>query len=80
MWFRFYQASKGLVNWKPFIVDVIARFENPERKNVQELFYKLNQTSTMADYEDKFEELKVMVLHKNRGFIEEYIVFSFLSG
>ncbi|XP_074343112.1 uncharacterized protein LOC141680927 [Apium graveolens] len=80
IWFRYYQASKGVVNWKLFIADVIARFENPDGMDVQELFNKLKQTSTVADYEDRFEELRAMVLHKNRGFTEEYFVSSFLSG
>lgn len=56
IWFRFYQASKGLVNWKSFIADVVARFENLECKDVQELFNKLKQTTTVADYEGRFEE------------------------
>ena len=77
IWFRFYQASKGLVAWKLFKVDVIAKFENPEGKDVQELFNKLKQTSLVAEYEDKFEELRAMVLHKNKGFTEEYFVSSF---
>lgn len=78
--FRFYQASKGLVAWKLFTADVIAKFKNPEGKDVQELFNKLKQTSSVAEYEDRFEELRAMVLYNNRGFTEEYFVSSFLSG
>lgn len=68
------------MNWKLFITDVVARFENPEHKDVQELFNKLKQVTTVDDYEDKFEELRAMVLHKNGGFTEDYFMSSFLSG
>lgn len=79
-WFRYYQSNKGIVNWKNFVFDIIARFENPETRDVQDLFNKLKQVTTVADYEDKFEELRAMVLTKNKGFTEEYYISSFISG
>lgn len=62
------------------MADVVARFENPETRDVHDLFNKLKQVTTVADYEDKFEELRAMVLSKNRGFTEEYFISSFMSG
>lgn len=79
-WYRYYQASKGNMNWKLFQLDVVSRFENPEHKDVQDLFNKLIQTGSVSDYEDRFEELRAQVAQKNRGFIEDYFVSSFLSG
>lgn len=34
----------------------------------------------MADYEDRFEELRAQVVHRNKGLGEDYFVSSFLSG
>lgn len=34
----------------------------------------------MVDYEEKFEKLRFMILHKNKGFTEEYFVSNYLSG
>lgn len=35
---------------------------------------------TVVDYEDRFEELRALVLSKNKGFNEEYFISSFISG
>lgn len=80
VWFLFYMTGRVLVDWKQFINDLVARFENPESMDVQELFNKLRQVSSVGDYEDKFEELRALVVSKNKGFSEEYFVSSFLSG
>lgn len=80
IWFRFYQASRGFVPWRMFVDDVVLRFENPENRDVQDLFNKLKQTGTVAEYEDQFEELRALVMAQNRGFNEEYFVSSFVSG
>lgn len=41
-----------------FTNDLVVRFENPENRDVRELFNKLRQVGTVVDYEDKFEEFK----------------------
>lgn len=79
-WYRYYQSSKRNVQWKLFQADVISRFENPEQLDVQDQFNKLKQTTTVTDYEDRFEELRALVVHKNKGFNEEYFLSSFISG
>lgn len=66
--------------WKVFQVDVVALFENLVTMDVQDQFNKLKQVSTVADYEYKFEELRVLVLSKNKGFNEEYFIASFNRG
>lgn len=63
-----------------FVNDLIVRFENPETRDVQDLFNKLKQITTVADYEDKFEELRAMVFTKNKGFIEDYTLCQALLG
>lgn len=80
VWYRFHQSSRGVVPWKVFVVEVINRFENPDSRDVQDLFNKLKQTSTISDYEDNFEELRALVVTKQKGFTEEYFVSSFISG
>lgn len=34
----------------------------------------------VVEYEDKFEELRALVVSKNKGFSEEYFDSSFMSG
>lgn len=80
VWFRYYQVGRVMNTWKVFQADVIARFENLETMDVQDQFNKLKQICTVADYEDKFEELRALVLSKTKGFNEEYFTASFISG
>ncbi|KAL8091683.1 hypothetical protein AgCh_034082 [Apium graveolens] len=79
-WYRYYQTSKVNVHWKTFQNDVILEFENPESRKVQDQFNKLKQTTTVGEYEDQFEEMRALVVHKNKGFNEEYFMSSFISG
>lgn len=76
----FYLAGRTIVQWKIFINDVVAPFEIPENRDVQDLFNKLRQVGSVTDYEDQFEELRALVVAKHRGFTEEYFVSSFVSG
>lgn len=80
IWFRYYQASRGFVPWHVFVNDVLLRFENPENRDVQDLFNKLRQTWAVFEYEDQFEELRALVMAKNKGFNEKYFVSNFVSG
>lgn len=80
VWYRFYQSNKPVHNWKCFLVDVINRFENPDQKDVQDLFNKLKQHTTVSDYEDQFEELRALLVSRNKTFSEDYYISSFLSG
>lgn len=80
VWFRFYQSGRANTPWKLFQTDVINRFENPENKDVQDLFNKLKQVGTMNDYEDKFEKLRALISVKHMNFTKEYYVSSFVSG
>lgn len=49
-----FQASRGIVPWNVFVDDMVLRFENPENRDVQDLFNELIQTGTVSEYEDQF--------------------------
>lgn len=80
IWFRYHQVGRILNNWRSFQADVISRFEDFETMDVHDQFNKLKQVGTVADYEDRFEELRALVLSKNKGFNEDYFISSFISG
>lgn len=80
VWYRFYQSGRSNIPWKVFQLDVINRFEDPDTRDVQDLFNKLSQTGSVSEYEDRFEELRALVVTKNRNLTEEYFVSSFISG
>jgi hypothetical protein len=43
-------------------------------------FQKLRQTTTVTDYQDRFEEIRPRLLAKNLGLNEEFFLSSFISG
>lgn len=80
LWYQFYQFERGIIPWMMFINDVIVRFGATDHLDVQAEFNKLSQTSTVEAYQDEFEELRVMIVTKQRGLTEEYFISSFISG
>lgn len=80
VWYRFYQSGRANISWKVFQSDVINRFEDPDTRDVQDQFNKLSQGRTISEYEDKFEELRDLVVTKNMNLTEDYFVSSFISG
>lgn len=80
VWYRSYQNTKPVVNWKCFLQDVLNRFENPDQRDIQDLFNKLKQFSSVSEYEDQFEELRALLVAKNKSFPEDYYISSFFSG
>lgn len=43
-------------------------------------FYKLTQEGTLSDYQEQFEELRLMMLKINLMLDEAYFISSFISG
>lgn len=41
---RFYVANRGMVDWRVFVNNLMLRFEDPDNRDVRELFNKLRQT------------------------------------
>lgn len=80
VWFHFYQSNRPNLNWKTFQNDLIIRFEDPEARDAQDSFNKLRQVGTVSSYEDSFEELRALVVARNKGLTEDYFVSSFISG
>lgn len=79
VWFRYYQSSRPHLNWKMFQNDLIIRFEDPDSRDAQDSFNKLRQVGTISVYEDSFEELRALVVARNKGLTEDYFISSFIS-
>ncbi|CAI9102157.1 OLC1v1000379C1 [Oldenlandia corymbosa var. corymbosa] len=50
------------------------------KRDVVGEFHDLKQTTTVAEYQEKFEELRDLMVERNYGLSEGYLVSSFLSG
>ncbi|XP_026415875.1 uncharacterized protein LOC113311250 [Papaver somniferum] len=80
VWFQDYQIGKGILYWEDFIIDVCTRFQELGHDSVIGEFNKLDQTNTVLEYQERFEELKDLMLAKNPSLPEDYFIQSFISG
>lgn len=79
-WFQGIKLERPNLNWPEFEKLLCQRFSDHFGRDIVEEFNKLQQTSTIEKYQEKFEELKTLMLIKNRSLTEEYFVSSFTSG
>jgi len=61
-------------------MDVCARFRGEMGSQVMEEFNNLNQTGTIDEHLERFEELKSLMLVKNPLLLADYFVDSFIGG
>ncbi|KAL5706540.1 hypothetical protein ACHQM5_024694 [Ranunculus cassubicifolius] len=79
-WYQSSQDSLGELSWEHFILMIQARFFEDVGENIIGEFNKLRQTSTVEEYQSRFEELQSLMLQKNPSRTMEYFVASFISG
>ncbi|XP_027172283.1 uncharacterized protein LOC113771935 [Coffea eugenioides] len=69
-----------LLNKVPDEHKLLLRFKGTCCRDIVEEFNKLQQVGTVEVYQEKFEELKTLMLIQNPSFSEEYFISSFTSG
>ncbi|KAK8695823.1 hypothetical protein V6N13_000971 [Hibiscus sabdariffa] len=80
IWYDGYIMQKHHLSWHEFAADLCHRFCNKNQFDVIKEFNKLSQITTVADYQENFEELQPLMLQKNCNLPESYFVSSFNSG
>ncbi|XP_027118691.1 uncharacterized protein [Coffea arabica] len=80
IWFHGVKRRKGRISWEEFCELLKKRFGDRGRRDEVEEFNKLHQTSTVKDYQEKFEELSSLMLVRDPHLSESYFVSSFISG
>ena len=68
------------LSWKEFEELLCKRFCNKICRDIVEEFNKIQQIGSVEDYQEKFQELKPLMLMKNPQLDEGYFVSSFISG
>ncbi|XP_027102590.1 uncharacterized protein [Coffea arabica] len=79
-WFQGVKLAIPGLNWEEFSELLCERFSGKGSLDIVEEFNKLQQVGTVEEYEEKFEELKTLMLTKNPRLDESYFVSSFISG
>ncbi|KAL4318355.1 hypothetical protein GQ457_18G008640 [Hibiscus cannabinus] len=80
VWYDGYIMQKHHLSWHEFAADLCHRFCDKNQFDIIEEFNKLFQQTTVEDYQEKFEELKPLMLQQNCHLPESYFVSSFISG
>lgn len=78
--FQGIKLEKPKLNWGEFSEMLYKRFGDRNFQDVEEEFNKLQQTSTDEQYQERFEELKSLMLIRNPLLNETYFISSFISG
>ena len=69
-WFQGVKIEKPRLNWEEFGELLCRRFNDRTCKDVVEEFNKLQQVGSIDDYQERFEELKPLMMIKNRNLHE----------
>ncbi|KAL5850318.1 hypothetical protein ACOSQ4_008331 [Xanthoceras sorbifolium] len=80
VWFQSYYDLQEGVSWREFKESLLTRFLDVEQEDVIGELYRLRQTGTVSEYQDKFEELQPRLRAKGYGLGEGFFLESFLSG
>ncbi|XP_071917152.1 uncharacterized protein [Coffea arabica] len=79
-WFQGVKIEKPRLNWEEFGELLCRRFNDRTCRDIVEEFNKLQQIGNVEEYQEKFEELKALMMIKNQNLDENYFIFSFISG
>ena len=74
------KRARPRLSWGEFIELLCERFSGKGSLDIAEEFNKLQQRGTVEEYEEKFEELKTLMLTRNPKFDKSYFVSNFISG
>ncbi|KAL5777026.1 hypothetical protein ACOSP7_009952 [Xanthoceras sorbifolium] len=85
VWFQSYYDLQEGVSWKEFKESLLTRFLDVEQEDVEQEdvigeLYRLRQTGSVSDYQDRFEELQPRLMAKGYGLGEGFFLESFFSG
>ncbi|EEF47098.1 conserved hypothetical protein [Ricinus communis] len=80
IWYQGWQAQTRSSDWGKFSEELCRRFGELAVEDVVEEFNKLKQKNSVLEYQEKFEELKSLMLKYHPWLDEHYFVSSFISG
>lgn len=79
VWFQSLKMVRGSVSRGELSEALIRRFGDKSGKDEIEESNKLFQTDSVLEYQNKFEDLRALLLYKDPRLTESYFVSSFIS-
>nr|XP_027090423.1 uncharacterized protein LOC113711457 [Coffea arabica] len=80
VWYQSFKAGKDNIEWESFSEELHRRFGRLGQMDPVEEFNKLQLSTTVLAYQEKFEDLRSEVMIRVPHLSESYFVSSFLSG
>ncbi|KAL2517872.1 Uncharacterized protein Adt_14119 [Abeliophyllum distichum] len=80
VWFHGFQFSHPNADWGFLTTEVCRRFAETTSEEVMETFCRIRQYREMAEYVEKFEELKAQAMQALPNLPESYYISVFTSG
>lgn len=79
-WLHVYKKRKGLTTWDQFMEDVQEKFGAFEYKHAIDELLDLQQTTTVEDYVEAFQNLHYQIIMHDPGMGETYFITQFIKG
>jgi hypothetical protein len=79
-WWRSLRTPANFLHWGQFCNMVFRRFSRHNSHSSLERFHHLKQSSLVADYIQKFEELMALMRMEHPGLTEQYFISNFIAG
>lgn len=80
VWFHGFINSHPNADWNLFYIEVYRRFADVTAEEIIEVFRKIKQKTTVAEYQVLFEDLKYQVMLSLPHLHESYYILVFASG
>ncbi|XP_017227846.1 uncharacterized protein LOC108203433 [Daucus carota subsp. sativus] len=80
VWVSNYLSIKKNVDWTEFVMDLSARFKDDSSLNVVEHFNKFQQTGSIEDYIDEFDNSRSLMEQNHHVLPDLYLLESFIGG
>ncbi|CAL1388272.1 unnamed protein product [Linum trigynum] len=80
VWFEGWKYGKSELVWEDFVVALCQRFGSRTYGGVVAAFNKLRKQGSLAEYQERFEELRSLMSRFNPALDEIFFISSFING
>ncbi len=79
-WKEGYMLDKPELGWEELVEAICRRFDGDSMKKLVREFNKLEQTTSVEAYQERFEEMRARMLYLNPTLNEDHFIQSYISG
>ncbi|PIN11759.1 hypothetical protein CDL12_15625 [Handroanthus impetiginosus] len=80
VWFQNFVEGRNLPSWEELVIVVMEKFDDVVPELIYREFNKLQQEGSVAEYYDRFDDLRAQMLMFDKDLKESYFTRCFVSG